>query len=1072
VQILAKVADLDGKPAVNIPLVLEVAEFNEKCESKTDEKGVATFTFKMRKQGANAVLRSPIMAEPLGSRVIPYQEWKPLVSKAQEPPKGMGAEAEIVLSFNPDYIPVEKVVHLDLTDISGALVLATTIPIEKDGDKYYAKGKIAAPTWGTMLCNLYCCVVKKSVIEKDQKLSVENVGFVTEGQHITFHPNKTIKLTVEDLKPQVKPGEKVDFTVKLENAKEEACIGAVIVDSAVISLLDPFLKTPEEHFYNPQKKVIASGGAAVLTWPVVDRNWGNPWRDIAYCNWGYKEPGEFVSQSERKTGEPMADSAVQKAAKDAPESPAQEKSEEKSFGSEGLNKAEFGMKEAFVGGAAKAEKKPQKVITIRNSFPETSLWEPLLVTKNGICKLSVTIPDSITKQQLSIVATDKSGNIGFLRREIEVRQSLFISSALPATLTIGDTLRIGALVRNFSESDITFKVALNSEDFEVVSQKEISLSIPKGESSFVEWDIRARICGHNKFTVSVDSERFVDSETKTIFVRPIGEPLVTTIKGALDKNAQWRASTNLSDKAIYHTVFLNVSFPNVFPALRGLEAMARYPHGCVEQTASAALINVAVLEYGRKTKMPSDKLLTLEMRLRYAAARLCAMQHQEGCWGWFYLADATAQQGQAVVGGPNLYLTAYALRALTEIRNADIPVSDKSLETAIEYILKSRNADGLWSSKGAFFWEVTNEKTDKALSAELFYVLVGAVFSLAPETAKKYENDITELKNKMVSYLKERPEEPLAVANAVGGLFNYACAKDDKELRKLLDESVNFLITLKRKGYWEPHWYHAFGGMIEVNARILELLFEIDPERYDGFLREGVTYLLATREAWGAWHNTMGTQAAVRALLKTGAFEKEIPSKVTVTVNGKTVAEVAIDPQDPYLSATQLRCLEITPFVTNGENEIVVAYDGALKASAILVSSEWGLPLPKTAAAVKVERTAPDSVAVNEPFSVSLRLSSEKPFPYLVVEERIPANADVDVKSLDELKHSGKISDYKLGDAVVFFYLDKLEGVTEITYKLTATREGRANHAGTTVTAMYDSSISASTVAKTLEVKP
>jgi len=74
--------------------------------------------------------------------------------------------------------------------------------------------------------------------------------------------------------------------------------------------------------------------------------------------------------------------------------------------------------------------------------------------------------------------------------------------------------------------------------------------------------------------------------------------------------------------------------------------------------------------------------------------------------------------------------------------------------------------------------------------------------------------------------------------------------------------------------------------MVELNARILGLLAEFDPQKYESYLREGATWLLSTREAWGTWHNEIGTANAIRALLKTGTFAEEKESEITLRVNG------------------------------------------------------------------------------------------------------------------------------------------------------------------------------------------
>ena len=50
----------------------------------------------------------------------------------------------------------------------------------------------------------------------------------------------------------------------------------------MLSLLDPLERAPQDRFYNPDRKVLASTGAQTLTWPVVQRNWGKDTYDIGW----------------------------------------------------------------------------------------------------------------------------------------------------------------------------------------------------------------------------------------------------------------------------------------------------------------------------------------------------------------------------------------------------------------------------------------------------------------------------------------------------------------------------------------------------------------------------------------------------------------------------------------------------------------------------------------------------------------------------------------------------------------------------------------------------------------------
>ena len=1070
VQILAKIVDIDKQPAKNIPLILEIPEIKLKKETKTDEKGVAVLEFTMPKNSVTAYVKSPIMKDILAARTIPFQLKKPMVSKASEPPKGEGTKTTIKVTFDPNYIPIEKIVHIDMTDVSGALVVSTTIPIHKRANKYIASGKVTASTWGSMLVNLYCCAIEKQ--NKAKPLTPETVGFITEGQHITFYPDKELEITVSNFKPTAAPGDKVSFKVKVKGGKGEKCLGVSVVDDAVISLLDPFIKDPVQHFYNPQVKVISTGGAGVLTWPVVDRNWGSPWRDIAYCNWGWKSPGGVISGR-------YAESPTDKEA--IPGNGNLSAPEESEAGEGGvlyekktvlpatksaLKSAEFDEKGRRDGG--REEEAPKKKIIIRTHFPETAFWQPFIVTKNGSSEFNVKIPEEITRQKLSIVATDKKGYIGFLRKDINVTQPIFVRAAFPATMTLGDEIQVHALIRNLSNKKIKCTTYLSGDELDVRFGKNIPLTIPKNETAVAEWIIKASHCGRNNFTVSCETADFIDSERKSIYVLPAGIPQKQFVKGNVKDGKTWKAVFTKDKDATYSIVNLNVSMPNVFPAIQAWYAFEVSPYYSPWATAATAIMNSAMLDYAKKSGGDKKYINLIKQKLQEASARLTYQQFPSGAWGWYFLADATAPNSVPIVGGENLYYTIYCLRGLAEIKKAGLSVDDNVISRAIDYILKNRNKDGLWSSQGAYFWEIFNEETDNAMSAEAFEVLM-LTASLFPAAAE-YDKDFLNLKDKMLTLLTSHPAEPMTVAAATQGLFYWSKYKKEISAEKLLKQNIDYLISLKRRGYWEPHWYHAYGGMVELNARILELLAEFDSEKYASYLREGMTYLLSTREAWGAWHNEIGTATAIRALLKTGAFAKEKKSEIALIVNGKQIKKVTIDPKDPFLSAAKLRYFEITPWVKSGKNAVEVKYNGNLTASISLEVKQWGSKQPETKEFVTIKRVAPEKAEVGEPITVKLKLNAKKVVPLMTIEEDIPANCDVDISSLEKLKKAQEITDYTIDSGKLYFVLVEVKGKRNIEYRLKTVTEGTGIHAGTSVIDATSGELLASIISHALTV--
>ncbi len=1095
VKLQAKVVDLDGKPAREIKLTCTVAEFKVKASAVTDKMGVAEFSFKMGKSAGTAVVTSPVMKVPLGQKAVRLNTPKPMTSKVFDPPAKQGVQTRMTVTFDKRYRPVEKVVHVDFTDLSGGLVVSTTIPVSKKDGIYTAEGTITAPSWGTMLANLYVCAVEKKKVKEGGKLSIKKVGFITEGQHVTLHPDATAEIRFEGLKPRVKPGEKLTVTVDVKNPKGgDSAVGAMLVDDAVVSLLDPLEVTPGDHFYNPQRKVISTGGAGVLTWPVVDRNWGDPWRDIAYTNWGFKGPGAMTNEG-RNGGEMSgedgfgmsgkgaggggsaggmvmgigsADSAkssgVALGAKKAPKkAKVMAKMMSKSIMAEPapeMAEAEAMDEDASIdggldrrsrnGGSKKA--RPPRQITIRTRFPETAMWEPVLKTKSGKTTFRVQFPDAITIQRLTVVTSGKQGGLGLQHKNVEVRQDLFVQADVPATLTSGDEVTVVTVVQNHSGSSVVVKVDPAASGLELLDTVPQELTIDAGESAAAVFRVRASFVGEVEFSVKASNEDYRDEERRKFRVLPAGDPVMTVVRSTVESGKPFVGTLEVKEGAVHTSAHLSIAFPNSIPAIQAWQAMAEFPMAYVGVTgvASRAILDAALLDHARRIALPKARRKALEERLKRAGAELIAAQNGDGSWGWFYTADASSDGGYVI----SVYLSAYALKALIEIAEADLMPDQTAIKKGAQFLLESRNDKGLWSPT-AYFWEVNAPETDWGLSGDLFETIVRA----HRLTEKKPNKPLLSIHSKVKTYLDGRPDDPGGVAHALGAMVVWNQWRKSKSDSKRIGEWVAYLLSLKRQGHWEPHWYHAYGGMVELNARILELLQGMDGEGYPAVQYEIVSWLLSTREAWGAWHNEIGTATAVRALLAAGAgAQPEKASTVSISVNGTAVKSVAIRPDDVFLSAAPLRFVDITSYLRDGENSVEVNYDGNLRAPVAVQLQQW--PVRRKAAkgtngVFAVARKMEAAATLGEPVAVELSVGASKAAPHVEIVESVPSTATVDKSSLDALVKAGTIQGYQIVDGQIAFFLHKLEGEVKLTYRVLAARTGIGLHGGTRVVARF-----------------
>ena len=154
--------------------------------------------------------------------------------------------------------------------------------------------------------------------------------------------------------------------------------------------------------------------------------------------------------------------------------------------------------------------------------------------------------------------------------------------------------------------------------------------------------------------------------------------------------------------------------------------------------------------------------------------------------------------------------------------------------------------------------------------------------------------------------------------------------------------------------------------------------------------------------------------------------------------------------------------------LTESYNSLTTAQN--LNASIMLEIQEWGIGEPEFADVVDLKRKAPSKADLGAPVTVSLSLKSKETVPVLTIEEHIPANSEVDIKSLEELKKEQKIADYTIDGEKLYLVLVKVKGSVKLEYKLKATREGNGLHAGTRVIDASSGALLASIVSTPLTV--
>jgi len=1113
VKVVVHATDLEQAPAIGHEVEIKVnmggGPGTEKTfTSKTDGDGLAKATFTMPAAWVN-IDASLVKAKTVhGYGYVSNSPPRAMFGDVAAPVVTERAKTPIEVKFPSNYVPSEKVVHADVVDSSGALIHSFLVPITKEHGEWVAKGTFPAPSWGSMLITLFAIGVDKTKVGDPNA-----IGLLTDGANLPVTASRPISVTLK-APASALPGETVTVDVslkgpELDKAKSDPrpmALGASISEDAFLALLDPLEHTPTQVLYNPERKVMATTGSQILTWPVVQKTWGTWNYDIALPPFGFRPGGlpmkmkgggyaagddldslgygglggtgsgsgysagggSYKSKSADVGGSkapmPSPTATAKPSAAAPPPPPTSPKPDAKK-----MAKDEAYLPAGTEAAPKEAEKKGEKhhgkggheevAITIRTDFSPTSLWLPEMILpapgsgkEHPLAHFLAKLPDSITTQRVTVVATDDRGAIGIGRATIKVDQDLSVRSDLPAVLTQGDEVEVGVAVRNARKEAATGTVSLVSTGIAILGTASSPITVAANSSSAVKFRVKAQAAGSVPFTVSFVESRPIDSkvtgplrddrEERKLWVTPKGAPIEARVDSTLVGGKAFAFEVDRSKDDVHVEADLSIAFPSAVPLIEGLEELADDSYMGVDPDASRLLATIALEGYMIRTHAPVSSIARIHERLQLATTSLLLQQQPDGGWGWRWDTWAATQ---GLGSGSSPYATTHALQALAKIRDTDIPVPDLAISQGRSYLLNNLDQDGEVDVSNVAFWEGDGASKKRAATMAAFQAIA------ATERGHKlYGHEMTKmdaLVKKAEAIAKGGPgaEDPLTLSSAVLGLHLHAKAAGKAALeRDTILQGTQALLASYRGGYWEPSWFHAWGGRIEATRGVIELLSTVAPGVYDADLHDAVSFVLATRPSWGAWHNAWGTAAAIEALTFLDPTPPEkAGATVAISVDQKLVRTVKIDADDPFVSAASLRSVDLSSYLSVGKHEVRIAYDGSLSVPASVTLKRWNAATKVEGLGVKIDRAlSAETIPVGGTTSASIKITSAAAHAEMVVKIPLGPGLSVDARAMEALVRAGTIAGFRAEGSLVLDLHKVAAGTTELKLPLVATRRG------------------------------
>ncbi len=788
--------------------------------------------------------------------------------------------------------------------------------------------------------------------------------------------------------PQARPGDEVTLTV---NAHRKALVGISIVDSSLLALagerntLRGIFDTLEAQFMAPQAEVhvdedpwspvplpgaediFAQAGLAVGYTPEISIPSGSeapPW-----LRWrgGWLEDGVW----------------------------------DVALGGDGPPVPEAGGNGGGSGDALAEVKR------MRQFFPETWAWEPLLLTDDaGTATLTLTCPDSITTWSLRALANSADG-IALAEGAMTVFQEFFVEPDLPVEVVRGEAFPMNVQIYNYAQEAQQIHLELTQAGwFELGGAPETIVDVGPGAATSLEIPITPRQVGTFTLTLTARGRLYADAVTRELRVVAEGVPFTTVVNGQVSAEKAATLDLSFPPEAVPDSgrIIVAVTPSLVAQSLGGLDDLLGMPYGCGEQNMIFLAPDVEVLRYLLSSGETHPEVWAkAEAYINVGYQRELTYRRADGSFSAFGDQDENG----------SLFLTAFVLSTFAGARDVR-DIDETVLAQASAWLAARQSASGAWEPFGFLHHQ------------ELLGGGLGGAYALTAYVTKALAEHDPQLNAAALAaartYLSQNRTsvrtDAYALAVAACTLSLIPGAEADVEA------TLDLLMPLAKNGnvgiYWEPYPIEttAYAATALLGAGRPEATYAIE-------------YVTSRRNAQGGFGSTQDTIVAFRALTRAALYAQEsVDASIALLVDGATVRTFTVN-------RTNYDILQTAELASGTEGRLVLTGSGKV---GYQVATRFNLPgeaiEPPRAMLIDV-RYLTEHVSVDD--VVDVRVALKYPGPrertnMVIADVGVPTGFQVVDASLTALTQAGTVARVDVAVRKVIFYIRELVRDQELVF--------------------------------------
>ncbi|XP_007935408.1 alpha-2-macroglobulin [Orycteropus afer afer] len=537
--------------------------------------------------------------------------------------------------------------------------------------------------------------------------------------------------------------------------------------------------------------------------------------------------------------------------------------------------------------------------TVRKYFPETWIWNLVVVNSSGAAELEVTVPDTITQWKAGALCLSNDTGLGLsLPATLQAFQPLFVELTMPYSVVRGEAFTLKATVLNYLPKCIRVHVELQDspEFLAVPMEKELIFHCVCGNGRHtVSWAVTPKSLGNVNFTVSAEAlesrelcvteEPVVpkqgkkDTIIKGLLVEPEGLEKETTFNSLLCPSGA-EVSEILSLKVPPNVVeesaraFVSVLGDILGSAMQNTQNLLRMPYGCGEQNMVLFAPNIYVLDYLNETQQLTPEIKAKAIGyLVTGYQRQLSYKHSDGSYSTFGEKYGRSQG--------NTWLTAFVLKTFAQARR-HIFIDEVYITQALTWLSQKQKDNGCFRSSGSLLNNAIKGGVDDEVTLSA-YITIALLEIPLPVTHPVVRNALFCLESAWKSaqdgahgsyvYTKALLAYVFALAGNQDKRREVLKSLDDEAVKE--DESLHWARPQKPRAPVTP-FYQPQAPSAEVEMTAYVLLAQLTaqpaptPEELTAATRI-VKWITKQQNSYGGFSSTQDTVVALYALSRYGA---------------------------------------------------------------------------------------------------------------------------------------------------------------------------------------------------------